>query len=205
MAIDYETETRTTTTTGRRIFSGLNVDRQQTTEYRRPNFSRISFDEVEAVDSETSYNSTPEQISIDSPKQMDMLTVEKTIEQRPITPVKVRLNARGKIIVSVLSICICALIAFMIGNIVTINGLNNQIAAQQQIVLNQQQQVSDLKDEYDNLNNSLEQEAQNSGYTSIDSVQVTEVGGVEIIEKPTADIQGNWFDNLCNWLSNIFS
>ncbi len=204
MATELETRTSTTTTTGRRIFTGLNTDSVRT-EYKRPNFSGINFDEVRTVDVQTSYDTTVEEITVDTPKKMDMLTVERTIEQRPQTPLKVHLNARGKIIVSVLAICICALVAFMIGNIVTISSLNGVIAEKQQLVLEQQQVVSDLQKEYDDLGDSTQQNAADNGYSQIDASQVTEVGGVAELEKPSAVIEGNWFDSLCNWLSTLFN
>lgn len=204
MATEFETRTRTTTTTGRRIFTGLNEEETRT-EYRRPNFSSINFDNVQLVDSETSYDTAIEEISVDTPKKMDMLTVDKTIEQRPQTPLRVRLNARGKIIVSVLAICICALVAFMVGNLVTIGNLNGVIAQKQQIVMQQQDTVNDLQQEYDNLGNNIEQDASDSGFAQIDSNQVAEMNGVNKLEKPSADIEGNWFDSLCNWLSNLFN
>ncbi len=204
MATELETRTSTTTSTGRRIFTGLNQDNVRT-EYRRPNFSSITFDNVEEVDIQTSYDTTVEEISVDTPKKMDMLTVDKTIEQRPQTPLRVRLNARGRIIVSVLAICICALVAFMIGNIVTINNLNGVIAQKQELVLQQQQTVSDLQQEYDDLGNNIQQNASDNGYVQIDTSQVTEIGNVDVLEKPSADIEGNWFDSLCNWLSELFN
>ncbi len=205
MATELETQTRTATRTdGRRVFSGLNT--QQRTEYRRPNFSSIDFDDTyQDTVVQTSYDTTVEEISVDAPKKMDMLTVEKTIEQRPQTPLKIKLHARGKIIVSVLSICICALMAFMIANFVTIGNLNGIIAQKQQVVIEQQDRVNHLQEEYDNLENSTEETAKNNGFTQIDNDQVSEIGSVSPLEKPQAEIEGNWFDNFCNWLSGIFN
>ena len=204
MATELETRTRSTTTTGRRIFTGLNSD-QTRTEYRRPNFSSIQFDDVQTVNSQTSYDTAIEEIQIDTPRKMDMLTVDKTIEQRPQTPLKVKLNMRGRIIVSVLAICICALVAFMIGNLVTINNLNGVIAQKQQIVMTQQESVNGLRETYEGLNQNVEQNATESGFVQIDGEQVSEINGVSPLEKPSADIEGNWFDSFCNWLSNLFN
>lgn len=204
MALDFETRTRTTTDTGRRIFTGLNQDSTRT-QYKRPNFSAIDFDDVDTVDVQTSYNTTVEEISVDTPRKMDMLTVDRSIEQRPQTPLRVRLNARGRIIVGVLAICICALMAFMIGNIVTINNLNGVIAQKQQIVMQQQDVVNDLQSEYDSLGENIEQNASQNGFAQIENDQVTQINGVNQLQKPSAEIEGNWFDSLCNWLSELFS
>ena len=203
MATELETRTRTTTNTGRRIFTDFEAQ-DSIGSYKRPNFSGINFEGVETVDIQTNYNTTIEEIAVETPRQMDILTVDKTIEQRPQTPLKVKLNARGRIIVSVLAICICALMAFMVGNIVTLNSLNGTLAQKQQIVMEQQQAVSDLQDRYDSINNSLQDNAANNGYIEIDANQVGSVNGVTELAKPEAVIEGNWFDTLCNWLSNIF-
>lgn len=205
MATELETRTRTTTRTdGRRVFSGLNTE--QRTEYRRPNFSSIDFDDTnQDTIVQTSYDTMVEEIAVDTPKKMDMLTVEKNIEQRPQTPLKIKLHARGKIIVSVLSVCICALMAFMIANFVTIGNLNGIIAQKQQVVIEQQDRVNHLQEQYDQLENSTEETAKNNGFTQIDNEQVSEIDMVNPLEKPQAEIEGNWFDNFCNWLSGLFN
>lgn len=204
MATELETRTRTTTSTGRRVFSGLNTD--QRTEYRRPNFSSINFDQAERqVEVQTSYDTMVEEISIDTPKKVDMLTIEKTIEQRPISSQKVKLNARGKIFVTVLSVCICALMAFMIGNFVTINNLNSVVSEKQQMVMQQQEHVGQLQDDYDSKGNNVENSAKEQGYQKIESDQIEQINGVDAINKPQAQIDGNWFDDLCNWLSGLFN
>ena len=203
MATELETRTTSTTTTGRRIFSGLNST--ETVQYRRPNFSGIQFDNIQEVDVQTNYDTTVEQITVDTPKKMDMLTVDKVIEQRPQTPLKVHLNARGRIVVSVLAICICALVAFMIGNIITINNLNNAIIVKQQYVAEQQQIVNDLQEEYNSLEENVMQNATNNGYITIDSSNVSYLNDISIIEKAKPNIDDNWFDNLCTWLSNLFN
>lgn len=206
MATELETRTSTTRTSGRRVFSGLNTE--QKTEYRKPNFSSINFDDNDSyqdVAVQTSYDTTVEEISVDSPTKMDMLTIEKTIEQRPQTPLKIKLHARGKILVTVLSICICALVAFMIGNFVTIGNLNGIISQKQQVVIQQQEKVNQLQEQYDQIANSTEENAINNGFSQINNEQVNEIGSVSPLEKPQAKIEGNWFDDFCNWLSGIFN
>lgn len=205
MATELETRTRSTTSVGgRRVFSGLNTE--QRTEYRRPNFSSIDFDDTnQDTIVQTSYDTMVEEIAVDTPKKMDMLTVEKTIEQRPQTPLKIKLHARAKIVISVLSVCICALMAFMIANFVTIGNLNGIIAQKQQVVIEQQDRVNHLQEEYDKLESSTEETAKNNGFTQIDNEQVNEIDLVNPLEKPQANIEGNWFDNFCNWLSGIFN
>lgn len=184
----------------KRIFTGLDTSRLNsttTTQYRRPNFSEIDFEQV----STTVDTITPsEKLEI----QKDKLSVSEQILNKPQTPTKVRLNARGKIILSVAVICICALMAFMIGNIVTICGLNNSISAKQQIVAGQQQIVSELNSQSNDIMQGIEQSATDNGYSQIDSSNVVQTENISNYSKPKANIEGNWFDSLCEFLSNLF-
>lgn len=183
----------------KRIFTGLDTSRlNTTTEYRRPNFSEIDFETVSApIDTITPSQTIKEE-------QKDQLIVSEQILNKPAAPTKVKLNARGKIILSVAVICICALMAFMIGNIVTICSLNNTISAKQQVVASQQQIVSELKGQSDNIMQGIEQNATNNGFSQIDSASVVQTDSITPVSKPSANIEGNWFDSLCEFLSNLF-
>ncbi len=184
----------------KRIFTGLNTSRlnqSTTTEYRRPNFSDIDFEPINFSETITSENPVT--------VQKNTVSVSEEIISRPSTRARARLNARGKIILSVAIICICALMAFMIGNAVTISGLNGSIAQKQQLVAQQQQVVSDLYNQSQKLDEDLYDNAINNGYGEIDAQDVVQTGNISKIDKPKAEIESNWFDNLCNWFAGLFN
>lgn len=203
MATDLEQRTTTEQQTRRGFFSSMNISGEDT-QYCRPNFSAIDFEDASNISSEKHYDSRVETITVDNPRKLDMLTIDKAIEQHPQAPIKVTLNARGRIIVSVIAICICALMAFMIGNAVAIGNLNYQINQQQEIVYQQQETVNGLQQEYDALTNGAQQAAIDSGYTqTIENAY--SVDEVLELNRAETEIPGNWFDNLCNFLSNLFN
>lgn len=203
MVTELETKTKTQSThESRRIFSGL--ESSASADYKRPSFSTIDFD-VPSITNKTEYDLQARDIEVAEQKQTDMLVVEKAIEQKPEKSLKIKLNSRGKIIVTVLAICICALLTFMIANIVTISSLNGTISAKQNYISSQQSEVDKLRQEYDEILNNLETTAGESGYQQIDPSQIVEYNGSEIINKPTTNIESNWFDKLCNFFAQLFN
>lgn len=204
MALQVDQKTTVETSTNKRIFASFDTTTEDTkydASYKKPNFSGLDFEQV-TVNGEKHYTSDIEQISIDNPRKMDVLTIDKKIEQHPERPIKVRLNARGKIIVSVLAICICALMAFMIGNAVTISALNTTLAQKQAMVASQQAEVDALQEQYDYIVSQGQETAAANGYSSSASGQ--EIDSIEELGRTTSQIETNWFDDLCNFLSNLF-
>ena len=196
------TEKQTQTTTSKRIFAGLDSTSVDT-QYKKPNFSRLDFEDTK-VDVQKHYETDIQKVSIENPKSMDMLTIDEQIGQKPETPVKVRLNARGKIIVSVIAICICALMAFMIGNIVTINSLSQTVSQKTQLVNTQQQTVNTLQQQYDYTVSQTQDVAGEYGYIASEQTPVY-IEEIADISRDSAVVESNWFDDLCNFLANLFN
>jgi len=197
-----ETQERITTTTARRgIFSQSQTAAD--TQYHRPIFSNLDFEDTSTISVQKHYQSDVETIRVEGQRKVDMLTVDKAIEQHPETPVKVHLNAHGKILISVVAICICALIAFMIGNAVTLGSLSASVSVKQQVVYEQQQTVNSLKQQYQSLEDNVLERAAEAGYTQ--SAGGTAMQAVQEVAKPTAEVETNWFDALCNFLANLFN
>ena len=121
--------------------------------------------------------------------------------------VKIRLNARGKIMASVFCMVVGLLIAFMIYNAVVIRNLSNTLD-----VLEVEKQavtasVNELTTDYQGItsNRNLELEAYGAGFRP--SPESSDV----VLEMPTrpeiksVQESGHWFDSLCEFLSNIFN
>ncbi|MBQ8468912.1 MAG: hypothetical protein IJ542_04100 [Clostridia bacterium] len=200
MATETQERVTTQTTVRRGIFSSReNAD----TQYRRPIFSNLDFEDTSTISVQKHYQSDVQSIKVEGQRKVDMLTIDRAIEQHPETPVKVHLNAHGKILISVIAICICALVAFMIGNAVTLGSLNATLAAKQQVVYEQQQTVNSLQQQYESLENDVLTRATEQGLT--EQATGTALQGVTEVAKPTAQIETNWFDSLCNFLAGLFN
>lgn len=196
-----EVQQTQTTETKRGIFS--RTSEAQDTEYKRPIFSNLSFEDTSTVSVQKHYVSETERLSVESSRKVDMLTIDKAIEQHPEAPVKVRLNAHGRILISVIAICICALVAFMIGNAVTISSLSASVNAKTQVVAEQQALVNSLQEEYDIVSGQTLEKAHEMGL--VNGLEgATEINSVPEITRPTAQIETNWFDDLCNFFSRLF-
>lgn len=123
------------------------------------------------------------------------------------TNVKIKLNARGKIMASVFGVVVGLLIAFMVYNAVVIKNLSNSLA-----VLEVEKQavtasVDDLSSNYQSITSrrNIELEAYGEGFRpSPESSDVV----LELSPRPeikAVQESGNWFDSLCEFFSNLFN
>ncbi len=147
-------------------------------------------------------------------RQMDFATIEKNNEEKQKQSVTMkkeivaspRLNARGKIIVSVYSIIVAIIIAFCIYNAVVINSLSGNIAHKQEIVATQSQVINDLSETYNSLGDedNIKAEVENK-FKKPQQEDKVEVDDFVIGERPKAESKSNWFEDFCRKLRNLFS
>ena len=136
-----------------------------------------------------------------------MPTLDRSVpEVNGVKDVKIRLNARGKIVASVFSLVVGILIAFMVYNAVVISNLSNQLAYLEVERQSISASVGELSSSYQDLTSysSVEQNA-------IDLGMKVAGGTSEVIsitprpEIKEATVQGNWFDSVCEFFSNLFN
>lgn len=145
-------------------------------------------------------------------EQMDMPTVEKNEEtyQEIVASApaysRIKLNARGKIIVSVYSIIVAIIVAFSIYNAVAINAMQAEIVAKSQIVATETGVISDLQETYNSLgekDNILSQvEGEFKVPTDNDIVYVEDF---TMSKRPVVSEETNWFEKFCRALRNLFN
>ncbi len=201
MATELETRTDTKTQTQRSIFTGIN-GQFGSSEYKRPAFKEIDFDDVTEFTAPTITTIEQQRTEKVMPQIQTTAAVQTQTQSRE--NVRAKLNARGKIILSVVAIVLCSLMAFAIGNAVTLSSLGGAISQKQQLVATQQQAVSQLEQEYQLLNSGVVDAAEELGYTQATEDQIIYLNSVETISRPTAQIETNWFDSLCKFFSNLF-
>ena len=120
--------------------------------------------------------------------------------------VKIRLNARGKILVGVFSMVVGILIAFMIYNAVVISNLSNQLAYLEVERTSISANVGELSSSYQDRTSysSVEQNAIDLGMKVAGGTsEVVSISPRPEIKEATVD--GNWFDSVCEFFSNLFS
>lgn len=185
----------------------LNIDTMPSySGYASYDTSTNAVEEVPSFEVEKEYN-------IEGIKEDDIVVVPTfmpTIEPKykPATKsnadVKIRLNARGKIIVSVFSVVAVLLMAFSIYNAVIIGRLNASLTSKQTELKKLEYQVDDAEIAYnsiiseDNILASLP-----NSYTEAGESVVIELGERPIINQ--APEETNWFDKVCKFFSDLFN
>lgn len=123
------------------------------------------------------------------------------------TDFKLKLNARGKIIACVFGFVACLLVAFVAYNAVVIGKLSSSLAELEVDQVRQSASVGNLETSYQLMTStdSMSQAAINNGLktsTATDSVSITLADRPEI---KAAEKTTNWFNNICEFLSELFN
>lgn len=207
---------------------------QETTEEQRPSFSASRFgvlDNQQNIETSSSYGgyqsyapsqeteeSTPsfeveKEYTIDGIKEEDEMVVPTfmpTIEPKVKVntqakgDIKIKLNARGKIIVSVFSLVAVLLLSFTIYNAVLIGNLNASLFAKQAELSKLEYQVDDAAMKYQEVT------SEEHILTHLDG-NFKEAGESVVIhldERPiikNAETPSNWFDKICEFISGLFN
>ena len=146
--------------------------------------------------------------------EMEMPSVERKIVAQEETVYKpqaqtrsrVKLNARGKIMVAVYSIVVAIITAFCIYNAVAIGGLQEDIVAKSQIVASQTQVITGLQETYNSLGEDNTIMSQVDGeFKTPEASDVVSVSDFEMTERPSYKEETNWFEDFCEALKKLFS
>ena len=118
---------------------------------------------------------------------------------------KMKINARGKIILTVFSCIVALLVSFSIYNAVAIGNLNAEVNAKQVAVYEVQSEIDGLSTEIqnmsseNNINSKLDMKFRK--VTDNDKVYLEETAKSAV---PEYEKTSNFFDKLCEFFSNIF-
>jgi len=119
---------------------------------------------------------------------------------------KIKLNARGKIMASVFGVVVGFLIAFMIYNAVVISRLTTSLEYLEAEKVAQTAGVTQLETTYKEITstNHLENRAEGLGmsYSGQGNDIIITLPSRPEIKEPTKST--NWFNNLCEFFSNLF-
>lgn len=177
----------------------------------QPSYSTLYTDTQEDENTSTAYESETEyKINEDLGGDVTIVptfmpTIERKAQEKEIQDVKLKLNARGKIIVAVFSIISVLLLSFCIYNAVLIGNLNATLKEQQVKAELVTRDVYNATNEYNNITSTDNILASlPAGYVD-GSNKVMEVNLTERPQIVSAEPSSNWFDKLCKFLSNLFN
>ncbi len=141
-----------------------------------------------------------------------MPNVEKTIDYQPpviekvsketTTRSVVKLNARGKIFACMYGMVATLLVAFCIYNAVSLSNLNKSLDAKKTELGLMNNTINELNVEYSNNTTANKLP---DGYTLVSEDNTVKTAVATRPNYVNIEESTNWFDKICNFLSNLFS
>ena len=133
----------------------------------------------------------------------------QTTEARPTANVnksfKASLNTRGKIIVITYALVVALLGFLLIYNAFSMAAVTASIAATEILISEEKASIQELTSQLNDLNNPdmIMERVAEAGFVPTQ----TQVSGVTTVvgESISYETQTNWFDKICDFISNIFS
>lgn len=135
-------------------------------------------------------------------ERREIVSLNELPTKKVVQKTKVRLNVRGRILISAYTVIACLLVAFCIYNAVSISNVKNTLVDYKQEYTQSVNEVSLLQKNYDGLNTS-----NNVNQSTFVPVNESNTVKVQLDKRPTfveIDDSTNWFDKICNFFSNLF-
>ncbi|MCK9574923.1 MAG: hypothetical protein WCX32_03540 [Clostridia bacterium] len=186
------------------------------------NYSAISLQDIFDKYSMHS-NSTVEEVEQEKKSQRDYTTLmqvnevlpeqqnknEERIDQQKDIFIKNKniqpaLNFRGKLLIAVYSLVMILMGALMINNAVIINSVSADIQSLSSSITEEEISISDIKRVYDTLNkaDNLTERAYHADMTPVENSVLINL--LPVANNISTQLQTNWFDSVCNYLSGLF-
>jgi len=147
---------------------------------------------------------------VDSPKKSTVMqTISRTDKIKKSETynknTKLKINAHGKLLLTVFSCIVCLLVGFSIYNAVVISKINGEVISKQVAVAELQSDINGIESQIENMSSesNINSKLDNSfrKVTDNDKVYLEES---EKSEVPTYEKSTNFFDKICEFFSNIF-
>lgn len=190
-------------------------------------YSKVEFTDTDTVSQETTVEQVQENTAINEQvgkfdnsyevklqelyKEYDKITLD---EEKIKSMTDIKVNAMTKRSVSfrmgltlTTTLIVTILLAFLcIYNIFVINGISNNIEYLQGEVASSRYELVESQGLYNNLvdGNNIKNELIEMGYTEVPSSNIVTVSVPEKAEVVELQAETNWFDSICNFLSQIF-
>ena len=124
------------------------------------------------------------------------------------TKAKIYLQARMKIVIAMFITIVSALLFVSIFNFVNAGKINATLAEKQITINELEKSISSLKSEYNKMTDDgyLKGEASSSGFVESSSSNTTVLEYGEIYTEPEIEeLPSNWFNDVCDFFSNLFA
>ena len=143
-------------------------------------------------------------------RQMDSPTI---IKEKPAVNLtknvqRIELHARMKIVIAMFSVIVATLLFAIVWNFASAAKMRATFAGKEQEIAQLQESILGLKSEYTSLDNDelIKLKAENEGYVDQNVDNTIDVEVKKIYEETAVeDLPSNWFNDVCDFLSGIFS
>lgn len=127
--------------------------------------------------------------------------------KKETSDVKLRLNARGKIMASVFGVVFSLLVAFVIYNAVVIGQLSKTVEYLESEQLSRTAEISQLEKIYKHITSSesIATSAKNAGLSYSPEYNDITINLGKRPEIQSAEVSTNWFDKICEFFSELFN
>ncbi|MBQ9790774.1 MAG: hypothetical protein IJW24_04215 [Clostridia bacterium] len=206
MATTFETQTRTRTDRYGGYQYGMSFD----TEENNQSFVELEENQDAAFEVQQNYTfGTDDDITREEQTRvMAMPNVERRahVVSAPESTAKIKIRARGKIAITVYSIILVALITFAIYNAVAIGALKGEVDAKNQTYISQLADINALQVQYNELglDETIMNKAGENGFIQSTENDIVRVSKVEMDQREETEVETNWFEDLCQFLSGLF-
>ena len=134
----------------------------------------------------------------------------QAIERKKVAP-KYKINTHGKILCTVYSAICLILVAFAIYNAVAISALASANTAKEAVLSSQKQVISMLESEYNYLGSDegvssrLREDEYFENFVEADDTNTVTIYLEAAEGAQTYSVPSNWFDNVCEFFSNLLN
>ena len=210
MATTYETRTQTRTDRYGGYSSYSPRYEEETTNYEPQSFVEYEDNDDTAFEVQKNYSFGVDEDIVQEEQTRSMAMPEVIRSKRaiasPVNESKIKIRARGKIAIAVYSIILATLIAFAIYNAVAISNLQGTVAAKNQTYISQSLDINTLLDEYNRLGSDDRILADLDGtFVEPNQGDIVRVSKKLMEKRDKTEVETNWFEELCEFLSGLFS
>jgi len=134
-------------------------------------------------------------------QEQEAVVLTKTVQ-------KIQFSARMKLVASMFAVIMVSLIFAIVWNFVSANKINATIAEKQIIAQELELSIKNLTDEYNFVSGEeqIADRAEQAGFVQSDDTNTVHVELGEMFEEQVVkDLPSNWFNDICNFFSNLFS
>lgn len=197
-------ETETTSQATQTVQTDFNYETEEDDYSLKSNFTEQSNYEIKQQE----VSSVREETSQTSYSPMNMPLIEQKVEQSLEQSKRIELSARMKVVLASFIVIVSSLMFATIWNFIAVAKINSTLLANQETVSSLKVSIKDLTEEYNLLGDeeTIKDIAKGDNFVDSDDNNTVEISLENMFTEPEVpDVPSNWFNDVCNFLTTLFS